>query len=218
MTLSPPLDARADEKKQYLRELRRELSALPAGRRRDVLRDISDHVNDATEDPRSFQTIIGTPGSIATAAIRDHDMHANKPLRPGFGLISKRLQLFAAILYCPPAAYGLVMLALNGRDWPLWNYLLVLLHLAPVLLLFTLPLVARWKQWWLTSTLCFGAYIAYLIAHVVVNMTATTSLLAAKLFLVPLSTLVVTNMPALVLLSAALLAAPAVLRHSRNGR
>ena len=108
------------------------------------------------------------------------------------------------------------MLALNGRDWPFWSSLLVLLHLAPVLLLFPLPLAARWNRWWLTSTLCFGAYIAYLIGQVIVNFTATTNLLAAKLSLVPLSTLVVTNMPALLLLGVAILSAPGVLRHNQN--
>jgi len=219
MTTSLLLDGRADEKARYLRELRRELSVLPSGRRRDVLRDVTDHLDDATpEDPRPFKEILGAPELIARTAIRDHDLHAPRSLRPGYAMVSKRLQLLAGILYCPPAVYGLVMLALDGRDWFLWDHLRFLLQLVPALLFLPLPLLARWKRWYLISVLCLGGYVAYLVAQLVVNQMAVTNLLAAKLWFVPTSMVWISHAPVIVLLTLALLGAPMVLRRHRNLR
>lgn len=219
MTTSLLLDGRADEKARYLRELRRELSVLPSGRRRDVLRDVADHLDDATsEDPRPFKEILGAPELIARTAIRDHDLHAGRSLRPGYAMVSKRLQLLAGILYCPPAVYGLVMLALDGRDWFLWDHLRFLLQLVPALLFLPLPLLARWKRWYLFSVLCLGGYVAYLVAQLVVNQMAVTNLLAAKLWFVPTSMVWISHAPVIVLLTLALLGAPMVLRRHRNLR
>lgn len=219
MTTSHLLDGRADEKARYLRELRRELSVLPSGRRRDVLRDVADHLDDATsEDPRPFKEILGAPELIARTAIRDHDLHAGRSLRPGYAMVSKRLQLIAGILYCPPALYGLVMLALDGRDWFLWDHLRFLLQLVPALLFLPLPLLARWKRWYLFSMLCLGGYGAYLVAQLAVNQMAVTNLLAAKLWFVPTSMVWISHAPVIVLLALALLGAPMVLRHHRNHR
>lgn len=219
MTTSLLLDGRADEKARYLRELRRELSVLPSGRRRDVLRDVADHLDDATsEDPRPFKEILGAPELIARTAIRDHDLHAGRSLRPGYAMVSKRLQLLAGIFYCPPAVYGLVMLALDGRDWFLWDHLRFLLQLVPALLFLPLPLLARWKRWYLISVLCLGGYVAYLVAQLVVNQMAVTNLLAAKLWFVPTSMVWISHAPVIVLLTLALLGAPMVLRRHRNLR
>ena len=219
MTTSLLLDGRADEKARYLRELRRESSVLPSGRRRDVVRGVADHLDDAApEDPRPFEEILGAPELIARTAIRDHDLHAGRSLRPGYAMVSKRLQLIAGILYCPPAVYGLVMLALDGREWFLWEHLRFLLQLAPALLFLPLPLLARWKRWYLMSVLCIGGYVAYLAAQLAVNQLAVTHLLAAKLWFVPTSTVWISHAPVIVLLTLALLGAPTVLRHHRNPR
>jgi len=219
MTTSPLLAGRVDEKARYLRELRRELSVLPSGRRRDVLRGVADHLDDAApEDPRPFEEILGAPELVARTAIRDHDLHAGRSLRPGYAMVSKRLQLIAGILYCPPAVYGLVMLALDGREWFLWEHLRFLLQLAPALLFLPLPLLARWKRWYLMSVLCIGGYVAYLAAQLAVNQLAVTHLLAAKLWFVPTSTVWISHAPVIVLLTLALLGAPTVLRHHRNPR
>ncbi|KQR61993.1 hypothetical protein ASF89_14715 [Frigoribacterium sp. Leaf172] len=133
-------------------------------------------------------------------------------------MVSKRLQLIAGILYCPPAVYGLVMLALDGREWFLWEHLRFLLQLAPALLFLPLPLLARWKRWYLMSVLCIGGYVAYLAAQLAVNQLAVTHLLAAKLWFVPTSTVWISHAPVIVLLTLALLGAPTVLRLHRNPR
>jgi hypothetical protein len=133
-------------------------------------------------------------------------------------MVSKQLQLIAGILYCPPAAYGLVMLALDGRDWYLWDHLRVLLQLAPALLFLPLPLLARWKRWYRTSAMCFGWYVVYLAAQVAVNQMAVTNLVAARLWFAPTSVVWISHVPVLLLLALALLSAPPVLRHYRNPR
>jgi hypothetical protein len=216
VTTTPRSASPAYEKRQYLRELQRELSVLPRNRGRDVLRDVTDHLDEMVDDDRSPRTIVGAPDVIARAALRDHDQHTGKRLRPSWSMRSKQIQLFVAILYCVPAAYGLTMLFFDGEAWPLWEQLLPLLLLAPTPLLFVPPLTVGWTRWWAVSVVCAGAYAVYVLAAVLVSVLAGTNLLATHLFLAPLSIVALLLLPALILLATALVIAPAVLRGSAH--
>ncbi|MFB2586717.1 HAAS signaling domain-containing protein [Herbiconiux liukaitaii] len=206
MTTVNTVSERPTEKAQYLQRLRRELSVLPRHHRESTLRDVSDHLDDAAADLRPLASEVGTQADIAHAGLEGLDAAAGRSVRPSLGMLSKRLQVVASMIYAVPLLAGFI-----GPGGPSQ---LALLQLAPLLLIALPPLLSTWRLWWRISLTCTTLFGLLLVASVIVSVNPSGVPFLGTIFLVSWASVAIRGV-ALLLMVIALVRAPAVLRRRR---